>query len=328
MINYKKDSKIIIFCPPQKVTGGPEALHQLSDKLIKLGIKNVFMCYTPSKKNAKPSNYSKYRTQEIFSFEDDENNILIIPESMTFLVKKYPLSQKVVWWLSVDFYKILMDHRIRKQSFFTKYFSPQKNKEYDFEDFSNLIHWAQSYRSSVYLKENNVSSSKIDFVCDYINPVFINSKSQEKILDQKTVLYNPNKGKVEIEQLIKNSVGLEWIPIRNMNAEQIQDLMAKSPLYVDFGENPGRDKMLRESVSQDCCIISGKNGSSVNYQDLMIPDEYKFDFNEENIPKILEKIHDVLANYATHIPNFLTYKNFVLEEEITFENKLKEIFSE
>ena len=37
-----------------------------------------------------------------------------------------------------------------------------------------------------------------------------------------------------------------------------KNLMAKSLLYVDFGENPCRDKMLRESVSQDCCIISGK----------------------------------------------------------------------
>ena len=36
-----------------------------------------------------------------------------------------------------------------------------------------------------------------------------------------------------------------------------KNLMAKSLLYVDFGENR-RDKMLRESVSQDCCIISGK----------------------------------------------------------------------
>lgn len=67
-------------------------------------------------------------------------------------------------------------------------------------------------------------------------------------------------------------------------------------VYVDFGENPGRDKMLRESASQDCCIISGKNGSSVYYEDLMIPDEYKFNFSKENIPHIIEKIKEVLEN--------------------------------
>ena len=45
MISHKKTSQIIIFCPPKKVTGGPEALHQLSNKLIELGIQNVFMHY-------------------------------------------------------------------------------------------------------------------------------------------------------------------------------------------------------------------------------------------------------------------------------------------
>ena len=50
MIAYTQQSKVIIFCPPQKVTGGPEALHQLSDKLLRLGNRNVFMSYIPKKK--------------------------------------------------------------------------------------------------------------------------------------------------------------------------------------------------------------------------------------------------------------------------------------
>jgi len=132
MITYTQQSKVIIFCPPQKVTGGPEALHQLSDKLIRLGNRNVFMFYLPKKKNAKPQNYSVYNTQEIDTIEDRQENILIIPESMTFLVKEYPKSQKIIWWLSVDYYKKLMDLRIRRQNVFSRLFYQQKNKEYNF----------------------------------------------------------------------------------------------------------------------------------------------------------------------------------------------------
>jgi len=327
MITYKRNSKIIIFCPPNKVTGGPEALHQLADKLHQIGIDNVFMHYIPKRKNAKPKNYAIYKTQEIDFVEDDTENILIVPESMTFLVKKYPKSQKIIWWLSVNFYKVLMDYRIRKQSFFTKLFYQQKDKEYYFEPFANVFQWAQSYRSSIYLKDHNIPESQIDFVCDYINPIFLDKKEIiQKDLTNKQILYNPKKGKKEISLLIKNSPELEWIPIQNMNANQIKDLMAKSLLYVDFGENPGRDKMLRESVSQDCCIVSGKNGSSAYYEDLMIPDKYKFDFSEEKVPEIISKIKDILVNYTEHIPHFSNYKNMVLEEETTFENKLKEIF--
>ncbi|MCE4065609.1 hypothetical protein LXM63_10895 [Chryseobacterium gleum] len=327
MLTYTDQSKIIIFCPPNSVTGGPEALHQLADKLYNLRIKNVFMHYIPQRKNAKPINYNVYTTKEIEIVEDKPENILIIPESMTFLVKKYPESQKVIWWLSVDFYKILMDHRIRRQSFFTKLFYKQNDKEYHFERLPNVYQWAQSYRSSIYIKDHGIPASQIDFVCDYINPSFLkNTDRIEKDLSNKTILYNPRKGKKEISELIKNSPDLQWVPVQNMNADQIKDLMAKSLLYVDFGENPGRDKMLRESVSQDCCIISGKNGSSAFYEDLMIPDQYKFNFNEKIIPEIIAKIKEVLDNYHDHISQFSTYKNMVLNEEIAFENKLKEIF--
>lgn len=327
MITYKNDSKIIIFCPPKKVTGGPEALHQLADRLDKIGVKNVFMHYIPKRRNAKATNYSVYKTQEIDSVVDNPNTILIIPESMTFLIKKYPLSQKVIWWLSVDFYKILMDYRIRKQSSFTKPFYQQKDKEYYFEALPNVFQWAQSYRSSVYLKKHGIPESQIDYVCDYINPSFTENKNSiTKDLSDRKVLYNPKKGKDEISLLIKNSPELNWVPIQNMNAQQIKDLMSESLLYVDFGENPGRDKMLRESVSQDCCIISGKNGSSAYYEDLMIPEEYKFEFSECKVPAIISKIKEVLENYPDHIAQFSTYKNVVLNEEALFENKLKEIF--
>jgi len=327
MISYKSSSKIIIFCPPKKATGGPEALHQLSNKLYELNYNNIFMHYVPHRKNAKAKNYDIYKTQNIEFVEDHADNILIIPESMTFLIKKYPKSQKIVWWLSVDFYKILMDYRIRKQSFFTKLFYKQDDREYHFENLPNVFQWAQSYRSGIYLKDHHIPEGKIDYVCDYINPIFVDhNKIINKNLSNKKIIYNPKKGKNEISALIKNSPELTWVPIQNMNAHQIKDLMAKSLLYVDFGENPGRDKMLRESVSQDCCIISGRNGSSAFYEDLMIPDEYKFDFSSEKIPAILEKIKEVLDHYSSHIPYFKTYKNMVLSEETVFSNKLKEIF--
>lgn len=327
MISYKDTSKIIIFCPPKKVTGGPEALHQLSNKLYELNFDNVFMHYVPKKNNAKADNYKIYKTKETSVIEDHPDNILIIPESMTFLVKKYPKSQKIIWWLSVDFYKILMDYRIKKQSFFTKLFYKQKDREYHFEALPNVYQWAQSYRSSVYLKDHGIPESEIDFVCDYINPIFSGNKEPiQKDLNNKTILYNPKKGKKEIAELIKASPDLKWLPIQNMNANQIKELMSKSLLYVDFGENPGRDKMLRESVSQDCCIISGKNGSSAYYEDLMISDEYKFEFSEDKIPAIISKIKDILENYENHIFNFKAYKNMVLGEEIAFEKKLLEIF--
>lgn len=326
MITYTETSNIIIFCPSRKVTGGPEALHQLSHKLISLGLNGVYMYYLPKRKGSKPGNYRNYKTEEISHFEDSSENILVVPESMTFLVKKFPKSQKIIWWLSVDFYRILMDRRIRKQNFIKKLFYKQSNLEYHFEPYSNVVHWAQSFRSGLYLKQHKVSENQIDYVCDYIHPSFLEPQEITKDLSNKIVLYNPKKGRAEIALLIQHSPDLTWFPIQNMSSQEIKDVMSRALLYVDFGENPGRDKMLRESVSQDCCIVSGKNGSSAFYEDLMIPDQYKFEFNEENIPLILKLIRNILQNYPQHVGNFAAYKNRVLSEEKDFERKLKEIF--
>ena len=329
MNTFSKNSNIIIICPSQMVTGGPEALHQLSDQLIQFGLKNVFIHYTPAKKNAKPVNYNIYKTLEIKYIEDSEINVLVIPESMTNLVKKYPKSQKIIWWLSVDFYKTLMNKRIRKQNIFSRLFYNQKDREYFFEDIQNLFQWAQSFRSRKYLLDHQVSEGKINFVCDYVNPIFLeNNKIISKDLFNNKIIYNPRKGQNEIAALIKNSPELNWVPIQNMNAEQIKNLMSECLVYVDFGENPGRDKMLRESVSQDCCIVSGTNGSSFYYEDLMIPEDYKFHFSQKEIPNILAKIKEVLHDYKNHIKNFQTYKNIVKAEKFQFENVLKEVFVE
>lgn len=326
MINSQDYKKIVIFCPPKKVTGGPEALHQLSHKLRAIGLENVFMHYLPKRAHPKAKNYSIYESVQTGAVEDHSHTLLIIPESMTNLIKKYPKSRKIIWWLSVDFYQILVDNRIRKQNIFQKLFYKQADREYHLEPLPDVFHWAQSYRSGVYLKNHHIPEDQIDYVCDYINPVFLESTGIKKNLHSRRILYNPKKGKKEMHSLMLNSPELEWVPIKNMNAREIRDLMAASLLYVDFGENPGRDKMLRESVSQDCCIISGRKGSSQYQQDLMIPEEYKFDFREESIPEIIDKIKTVLENYKDHIPNFLPYKNEVLNEEAVFENKLKEIF--
>ena len=35
-------------------------------------------------------------------YQDNSDNILIVPETMEGILKKFPLSKKVFWWLSVD----------------------------------------------------------------------------------------------------------------------------------------------------------------------------------------------------------------------------------
>ena len=93
--------KVIILCPGDTVTGGPELLHQLAHELCMNGI-DAGICYYPlHKKYQTPSEYSRYNTKNI-DISDSENNIIIIPESATILANNLKKSEIIIWWLSVD----------------------------------------------------------------------------------------------------------------------------------------------------------------------------------------------------------------------------------
>lgn len=84
---------IYILCPPNKATGGPEALHQLGYLLKEKGCQ-VKMLYSKRKINPVHPFYKNYSIPYTFKVKDSSNNIIIIPESMTNWIARYPMSEK------------------------------------------------------------------------------------------------------------------------------------------------------------------------------------------------------------------------------------------
>lgn len=75
------DSKTYIFCPRNLETGGPEALHQLGECLIALGYQ-VYMHYFDVGIQSSPYKpYTKYNVPIASDVENNEKNILILPET-------------------------------------------------------------------------------------------------------------------------------------------------------------------------------------------------------------------------------------------------------
>ena len=99
------DAKIYIFCPPDIISGGPEALHQLCYYMRKTGI-DAKMVYYLSHKTVSPERYYLYETCAIDyeEIEDSEKNILIVPETATLYLRCFRRIRKCIWWLSVDNY--------------------------------------------------------------------------------------------------------------------------------------------------------------------------------------------------------------------------------
>ena len=103
-------SKIYIVAPAGYASGGPELSHQLGRRLNDIGF-SAFMFYLGADKfsGACPihSAYEKYAVPYVLNLDDAPGNLIIFPEVNASLASLFPLSKKILWWLSVDnFYKV------------------------------------------------------------------------------------------------------------------------------------------------------------------------------------------------------------------------------
>ncbi|HPP30074.1 MAG TPA: hypothetical protein PLE69_04005, partial [bacterium] len=82
----------------------------------------------------------------------------------------------------------------------------------------------------------------------------------------------------------------------------------------------------REAAIMGCCVITGKRGSAAYFEDVPIPEKYKFEDKKENIPKIIERIRDCLENYNERYKDFDNYREIIRKEPEKFVEDMKKIF--
>ena len=312
-------------------------LHQLGYKLNELNI-NTYMVYIRYKKNNNehmPDAFKIYGNNEMTlqDIEDNENNIIVIPETEIKYVKHFRHAKKYVWWLSVDNFLDYFSLKnvlktIKKMGIlrFIKYGVLKNKIILD----KNILRYAdrnlcQSYYAIHFLKKNNIEKN-VYYLSDYINKTFFTNKNNLKKED--IVLYNPRKGLDFTKILISKSNQLTWIPIQGMTTEQVKEILLKSKVYIDFGNHPGKDRFPREAAMCGCCVITGKKGAAGFEKDVPICDEFKFDdeISDQNIEKIIKKIEECIKNYDEEILKFKNYKEFIKSEEEKFENDIKQNF--
>jgi len=127
-------------------------------------------------------------------------------------------------------------------------------------------------------------------------------------------------------KIIKFAKDITFVPIENMTREEVINLLKKSKVYIDFGNFPGPERIPKEAAILGCCVITGKRGSAAFFEDVPIPEEYKFEDKEENIPKIIEKIKDCFENFEERYKDFEYYRNVIKNEPQKFIEDLKKIF--
>ena len=300
---------VFVVSSQNRISGGPELAHQLCSAINRLTDVSAYMCYVsldPPFEMAidapTPEPYLIYNTNPCtdFSVIDRPENVVVFPEGLTLSMKHIKSARKVLWWMSVD-----------------NYIESTKESNLPYIKDNVFLHLFQSHYSEDYVNKR-LPGAKGLFLSDYINEQhgrFLYPAEYR----QNLAFYNPAKGYEDIKPLIEKTDWLKWIPLVNLDISKMILLMQSGKIYVDFGKHPGKDRIPREAAANGCCVITNKKGSAAFYEDVPIPEEYKFDSPAECLNEIESLLHDICDNFAQHQSQFAGYREFIAGEKTKFD---------
>lgn len=322
-----ENTVIYILTPAYITTGGPNSCHQLCYKLRRFKFNAYIVYYSPDEAvnygdiPTTHPNYLWYNNPILQEIYDEPQNIVIMPETYAAAGKIYDITKarKAVWWLSVDFYYITVFGLLREI---------KELKFFDLLSSSDCYHFTDSEYAKKHLELFSIRKDRIMPLHSYLHPTYIQSALNKPKYEKKNyVTFNPSKG-IEFTAQIHNFCQtngykqIVFVPLTGMSQEKLCSVYKLSKVHIDFGPFPGREYIPREAVINDCCIITGLRGASKYYEDVPIPDKYKFEDIPENLPLIAECIQSCLEGYETYIDDFCEYKQFALGLEKTFESQI------
>ena len=355
-LNSYNDSIYYIICPSNNDTGGPKDLHQLGLELKNLG-KKVFIHYYPINQDIKiHKNYKVFNLPFVDKIEDSEKNILIVPETNQAILisKQYKKIQKILWWLSLDFFFITSFNQnnskfiklIIKLPFeivcifnnFTKnYFGNLSFAKYlktiylnfPFKNFVKLQDFKMNLSQSMYqYKVLNSKNVKSDLLFDYIRDEYFHARKDVSLKSkQNIVCYNPSKSSSFMKRIIDSNPKIKFVRLEKYSMNEVIEILSRSKIYIDFGFHPGVDHLPREAAILKNCIITNKEGSAFYPDAVSINEKFKFEEKNRNLEKISEIINQILSNFEIELKEFDNYFNQLKNEKVNFKKQVLNIFT-
>lgn len=304
--------RYVILCPRKTETGGPEALHQLGAALLAAG-QAAAMHYVPARaSNSCPPRYQHYGVPVVHRLADDPDTVVVIPEIMTDRLWRLHRAQRLVWWLSVDFYRHRPKKWTKRLKLFLRELLPSR-RPYTFQPLPRLQHAHHGEYVRRFLVKQGIEQPLP--LCEYLSPAFQLAEAEVPSgLRGNVCLYNPRKGLAFTQRIIEACAGsgIEFLPLAGYDEPALRDLFSRSKLYIDFGEHPGRDRMPREAAACGCIVFTGQRGSAGNPVDVPLPPLYKLDDQQtESLPLLRQRMLQVCQDYETHRAALAPYRAWI-----------------
>jgi hypothetical protein len=311
--------RYLILCPRKTETGGPEALHQLGAALIAAGCEAA-MHYLPARRsNACPPRYLHYGVPVAHRLDDRPETVVVIPEVMTDWVWRLHHAQRLIWWLSVAFYRQQPKKWTKRAKLFLRELMPSR-RPYTFQHLPRLHHACHGEYVRRFLVGHGIQQPLP--LCEYLSPAFRLEEAEVPAEPRGNVcLYNPRKGLAFTQRIIEacEGSGIEFLPLAGYDEAALRGLFSRSKLYIDFGEHPGRDRMPREAAACGCIVFTGQRGSAGNAVDVPLPACYKLDDQQPETPQLLRlRLQEVCQAYEQHRQAQADYRQWIRSLPQTF----------
>ena len=317
--------KIYVLCPAFYKTGGTELLHQFVWVLNQKGFDADIAYYGEKDEYLNPAFKQYVSKYVLFDEVKNEDAYFVIPEVKTDLLKILNPKNCMIWWESVNNYKQTFAQDVKFNGILRGVYH-LKNKIFNNKTASFKLlkqakaHFVQSYYAKDYLQKHGISDN-VYFLKDYVNNLYIEKESSVNLnAKDNIVLYNPKKGKKTTAKIIKKNPDLKFVPLINMTNVQVQEMLTKAKVYIDFGSHPGMDRFPREAAMMHCCVITNKCGSAKFYEDVPVNDKYKFDDSHLDFIKLRNTIDNCFENYNECDKEYDHYREFIKAQYEEFIN--------
>lgn len=307
--------KIIIICPSNVRTGGPEALHQLSDSLIGFGIQTLMWYMVDSdqqmlekfkgdkskafsvsigKRTQEHADYDKYRVNTAEELIVDDKTIIVLPEAYLEWANYFPGRVIVIWWLSFDnSLRSLVNSKLNFNALRQNHFIHAYQSDYA-KGILNALGLPNLYKLTDFTPvpfEKHITKNKIA----------LNAGGK--------VIFNTEI----ISKNITDALGIEVNLIKGLTRGEVYKLLCDSYCYIDLGNFPGKDRMPREAVLFDCIPIVLDVAGAKEY---LLPEILKINLSE--IDTLSSTVKTVVSNHEAYLEMIQPFISSVLVEESDF----------
>ena len=319
---------------PDGVTGGPEALHQLCYELNNLGIDAGLMyqerrynftlttryvsASVPESSSAMEA-YRAYTPRVIGHRQFDSKSLLIIPEFSLDLSYRFGMATSIpvaCWILGVPYAEssTTIKDEIKRTEF-----------------LGRVIPFYQSFYARRFLEVNGGRTSIPIF--DYIDRRFV--LSEERIMDRSgriphSIAYFPRKGGDVAAKFFEIAAqlipGLKPIPIYRMSRDQVIDALSKAQFYIDFGTQPGKDRVPREAAALGAAVLLREAGAACFYEDHPLEREYLFSATEATDGTLARRVANMINDPVPHLAKQQYYRQKIRLEKDEFQMQLRQFF--